>query len=100
MSIVIGQFLWPFINTELSLVCQTNTDLWLVRYNVEVGGPRPESYWEDYSLGENSQLSDQEKDKWYQDMKSGAESGGLGLTVLWLVETNYTDLWLVETIIC
>jgi len=47
----------------------------LARYNVEVGGPRPESYWEDYSLGENSQLSDQEKDKWYQDMKSGAESG-------------------------
>lgn len=47
----------------------------LARYNVEAGGPRPESYREDYNLGESGLLGDREKEKWYRDMKSGAESG-------------------------
>merc|ERR1712192_23812 len=45
----------------------------LARYKVDVGGPRPESYVEDYSLA--SKLPEEEQRDWYVHMKSGAESG-------------------------
>jgi len=45
----------------------------LARYKVDVGGPRPESYVEDYSLA--SKLPEEERRDWYVHMKSGAESG-------------------------
>ena len=45
----------------------------LARYWVDVGGPRPESYREDYSLAHN--LGGEESEVWYRHMKSGAESG-------------------------
>merc|ERR1719222_1630723 len=45
----------------------------LARYKVDVGGPRPESYVEDFSLA--SKLPEEEQRDWYVHMKSGAESG-------------------------
>ena len=44
------------------------------RYWVNVDGPRPESYKEDYDIGQS--LGDTDKaELWYRHMKSGAESG-------------------------
>merc|ERR1711915_1174633 len=45
----------------------------LARYWVEVDGPRPESYSEDYLLSTN--MTADERKLWYMHMKSGAESG-------------------------
>jgi len=46
----------------------------LARYNVEVDDPRPESYREDY--GDAQELATvEERQEFYQNMKSGAESG-------------------------
>ncbi|CAL8082201.1 unnamed protein product [Orchesella dallaii] len=46
----------------------------VVRYNVELGGPRPESYREDYELAETLE-TEEEKTELYFNLKSGAESG-------------------------
>merc|ERR1719431_620569 len=45
----------------------------LARYHVDVGGPRPESFVEDFK--EAAKLPEAERRKWYVHMKSGAETG-------------------------
>lgn len=45
----------------------------LNRYNVQVGGPRPESYSDDVDLAEG--LSTEAQQKLWMELKSGAESG-------------------------
>jgi len=45
----------------------------LAAYHVEVDGPRPESYTEDWELAQN--LNESERREWYGHIKSGAESG-------------------------
>jgi len=55
----------------------------LARYWVEVDGPRPESYSEDYLLSTN--MTADERKLWYMHMKSGAESG-------W----DYSSRWFAE----
>ena len=48
---------------------------------MDVGGPRPESYKEDYDIGQS--LGDNDKaEMWYKHMKSGAESGNNKLSTL------------------
>lgn len=46
----------------------------LARYNVELTGPRPESYREDFELAEGL-ATEGEKDELYFNLKAGAESG-------------------------
>ena len=46
----------------------------LARYNVEVDDPRPESYREDFNDAQHFSTQD-DKSEFYQNMKSGAESG-------------------------
>lgn len=46
----------------------------LARYNDMSSGPRPESYLEDISQA-NSFGTDEEKDAFYSELKSAAESG-------------------------
>ncbi|XP_072281547.1 trehalase [Pyxicephalus adspersus] len=45
----------------------------LNRYNVAAGGPRPESYSDDYELAEN--LTAEAKEPFYSEIKAAAESG-------------------------
>lgn len=45
----------------------------MFRYNCEEGQPRPESYREDFKLGEN--LEECEKQELWKELRSGAESG-------------------------
>ena len=46
----------------------------MARYNVELSGPRPESYREDFELASHLATED-EKDELYFNLKAGAESG-------------------------
>ena len=46
----------------------------MARYDVETSGPRPESYKEDYRLAAQFH-SEEEKNAFYNDIKSAAESG-------------------------
>ena len=46
----------------------------LARYNVEVDDPRPESYREDFNDAQHFSTQE-DKSEFYQNMKSGAESG-------------------------
>lgn len=46
----------------------------LARYNVEVDDPRPESYYEDFNDAQHFDTVDEQRE-FYQNMKSGAESG-------------------------
>lgn len=76
---VLQEFVWPLV---------TEMDFWLNRmenvtvggrvyklakYRVEVDGPRPESYLEDFRLAQH--LPPYQRREWYIHMKSGAESG-------------------------
>merc|ERR550534_2182416 len=69
----------------------------LARYWVDVGGPRPESYKEDFNLG--NKLGTNQSEVWYRHMKSGAESGW-DYSSRWMeedVESNDDELLSVQT---
>lgn len=60
-------------NNRTTIVNVAGKDHQLARYNVPVDGPRPESYYEDYHDAQS--LPQSQRTRWYQHMKSGAESG-------------------------
>jgi len=67
----------------------------LAHYNVEVDDPRPESYYEDYKdAQEFSTLK--EKQEFYQNMKSGAESGWDYSTKWFFKEDGSASLYLKD----
>ena len=47
----------------------------MVRYNCENDGPRPESYFEDYELVQMHTSNENEKERLYWELKTGAETG-------------------------
>lgn len=57
----------------------------MVRFNCQDPGPRPESYYEDYSLANQEELSIEEKASLYWEMKTGAETG-------W----DYSTRWMIK----
>ncbi|XP_035713254.1 trehalase isoform X1 [Folsomia candida] len=61
-------------NRSLTVQSAEGKSYRVMRYNVELTGPRPESYREDFLLADKLN-STQEKDELYFNLKSGAESG-------------------------
>ena len=61
----------------------------LARYNVEVDDPRPESYREDFNDAQHFSLSG-DKSEFYQNMKSGAESGW-DYSTKWFFKSDGTE---------
>ena len=57
----------------------------MARFNCQDPGPRPESYYEDYSLAHQDDLSIEEKASLYWEMKTGAETG-------W----DYSSRWMIR----
>ncbi|XP_042218220.1 trehalase-like isoform X2 [Homarus americanus] len=57
----------------------------VAQYRVNIGGPRPESYREDYNLAQ--QLPTEEQEDLYVQMKSGAESGW-DYSTRWFINNN------------
>lgn len=47
----------------------------MARYNVELTEPRPESYSDDFEIVDDLDITDEEKDILYGNLKTGAESG-------------------------
>jgi len=64
---------FQFWEARMVSVSRGNVTHKLARYWVDVGGPRPESYLEDYRLAQN--MNHNESSQWFRHMKSGAESG-------------------------
>ncbi|KAM5131901.1 trehalase [Mantella aurantiaca] len=62
-----------WMNNRSTSVSINGTNYTLNRYYVEVGGPRPESYSDDYELAEN--LTTDAKPLLYSDIAAAAESG-------------------------
>jgi len=61
---------WEKKMVEVKINNQTHR---LAKYWVEAEGPRPESYAEDFANAQK--VEESEREKWYQHVKSGAESG-------------------------
>lgn len=66
-----------------------------IRYNVEMTGPRPESYREDFELGETLQ-TDEQREELYYNLKAGAESGW-DFSSRWFSSDPHVDATLVDT---
>eukprot|EP00092_Neocalanus_flemingeri_P028461 GFUD01030905.1.p1 GENE.GFUD01030905.1~~GFUD01030905.1.p1 ORF type:complete len:578 (+),score=170.64 GFUD01030905.1:384-2117(+) len=64
---------FKFWQNRMVNVSMGNQTYQLARYRVEVDGPRPESYAEDYEQA--AKLPEAARKEWYVNMKSGAESG-------------------------
>jgi len=47
----------------------------LARYKDASSGPRPESYWEDFSTAQQAFHTDEDKEAYYSELKAAAESG-------------------------
>ena len=60
-------------NHHLVEVVKDNKVYFMVRFNCQDNGPRPESYLEDYEVVQ--ELDESDKSKMYWELKTGAESG-------------------------
>ncbi|CAG7827959.1 unnamed protein product [Allacma fusca] len=63
-----------WMNNRTVQITRKGKNYTLARYNVELTGPRPESYREDYELAEHLG-TEEEKEELYFNLKAGAESG-------------------------
>ena len=68
------EFKYWMANRTTSVQTSNGKTHTLARYNVEVDDPRPESYREDFNDAQHFSTKD-DKSEFYQNMKSGAESG-------------------------
>ncbi|XP_076032352.1 trehalase-like [Oratosquilla oratoria] len=81
------EFLFWHNNRSVSVTLQ-GKKVHVAQYRVNVGGPRPESYREDYELAES--LPAQEEEDLYVQLKSGAESGW-DYSTRWFVNNNTNE---------
>eukprot|EP00094_Tigriopus_californicus_P007335 TCALIF_07059-PB protein Name:"Similar to Trehalase (Apis mellifera)" AED:0.31 eAED:0.31 QI:0/0.7/0.81/0.81/0.8/0.81/11/303/598 len=79
---------WLANRTEF--VTLNNKEYRVAVYNVEVDGPRPESYREDYNDAQQHFGNSDDQLEFYMNMKSGAESGW-DYSTRWFVRENGED---------
>uniref|UniRef100_A0A1B6FTE3 Trehalase n=1 Tax=Cuerna arida TaxID=1464854 RepID=A0A1B6FTE3_9HEMI len=86
-----------WMNNRMVRLKKNNVCYKLARYYCPSSGPRPESYWEDYSTAENLP-SQEQKEELYVSLKSAAESG-LDFSTRWFIKdgTNNGNLSDIDT---
>nr|XP_018912088.1 PREDICTED: trehalase-like [Bemisia tabaci] len=73
LQVITDEFEWWLQNRQVKFV-KGGKSYEMFQYKVPATGPRPECYWNDYSVGDSIQSED-ERDRFYSNIKSATESG-------------------------
>ena len=84
LSLMIKEFNY-WLEEHMVSVYKNGKEFRMARFNCEDPGPRPESYYEDYSLAHEEDCSTEDRVRFYWEMKTGAETG-------W----DYSSRWMIK----